>query len=120
MSVGTQVADTVNWIHGNHSIKFGGDYIHTYDLINNLFAQYGGYSYSTLTNYLTDLYLSQNPQTVSQAHNYSSYTQGFGRPGLDFNYRRLCFLCSGRVEVESAPEPDRWSSAMSMNSCPRQ
>jgi Carboxypeptidase regulatory-like domain/TonB dependent receptor len=115
----TQVADTVNWIRGNHSIKFGGDYIHTYDLINNLFAQYGGYSYSTLTNYLTDLYLSQNPMTVSQAHNYSSYTQGFGRSGLDFTTNDYAFfiqdewklnprlsLTGGlRYEYEQLPSP---------------
>ncbi|NYF50055.1 TonB-dependent receptor [Tunturiibacter gelidoferens] len=114
-----QVADTVNWIRGNHSIKFGGDYIHTNDLINNLFAQYGGYSYSTLTNYLTDLYLSQNPKTVAQAHNYSSYTQGFGRPGLDFNTGDYAFfvqdewklnprlsLTGGiRYEYEQLPSP---------------
>ncbi|WP_353072955.1 TonB-dependent receptor [Tunturiibacter gelidoferens] len=114
-----QVADTVNWIRGNHSIKFGGDYIHTNDLINNLFAQYGGYSYSTLTNYLTDLYLSQNPKTVAQAHNYSSYTQGFGRPGLDFNTgdygffvqdewklnSRLSLTGGIRYEYEQLPSP---------------
>ena len=114
-----QVADTVSWIHGNHTIKFGGDYIHTNDLINNLFAQYGGYSYSTLTNYLTDLYLSQNPATVSQAHNYSSYQQGFGRSGLDFNTGDYAFfvqdewklnprlsLTGGiRYEYEQLPSP---------------
>jgi Carboxypeptidase regulatory-like domain/TonB dependent receptor len=79
-----QAADTVNWIRGNHSIKFGGDYIHTYDLISNLFAQYGEFSYSTLTSYLEDAYLSQSAATVGQAHNYSSYQQSFGPAGLNF------------------------------------
>lgn len=31
-----QVADTVSWIHGQHSLKFGGDIVHNYDLINTL------------------------------------------------------------------------------------
>jgi hypothetical protein len=114
-----QVSDTVNWIRGNHSIKFGGDYIHTNDLINNLFEQYGLYSYSSLTSYLTDLYLSQNPATVSQAHNYNSYAQGFGRSGLDFNTGDYAFfvqdewklnprlsLTGGiRYEYEQLPSP---------------
>ncbi len=39
-----QVADTLNWVHGRHNIKFGGDYIHTDDRINNLFSGFGVYT----------------------------------------------------------------------------
>jgi hypothetical protein len=87
-----QTADTVNWIRGNHSIKFGGDYVHTYDLVGNLASQYGEFSYSTLTSYLEDFYLSQNAATVAQAHNYSSYQQAFGPAGLDFTTSDISFF----------------------------
>jgi hypothetical protein len=80
-----QLADTVNWIHGNHNFKFGGDYVHTDDRINNLFTGFGSYGYSNLTAYFTDFYLSQNPATASRAKNYTSlYVQGFGIPGVEF------------------------------------
>ncbi len=51
-----QVSDTVQWTHGNHSIKFGEDYIHTYDLSENLTSVFGSYSYTSVANYLTDYY----------------------------------------------------------------
>jgi outer membrane receptor protein involved in Fe transport len=82
-----QLADTVNWIHGNHSFKFGVDYIHTDDTISNLFDQYGGYSYTgntPLGNYVADLYLSTNTVAGKKAQNYTNYTQGAGLPGLEF------------------------------------
>ncbi|HEY4047560.1 MAG TPA: TonB-dependent receptor [Acidobacteriaceae bacterium] len=85
-----QVADTVTWTHGNHTFKFGGDYIHTYDLSENLVNVFGAYTYnaqgttSGLANYLTDYYLAQNAATVNQAQHYSSYQQGFGPLGFQF------------------------------------
>ncbi len=82
-----QIADTVVWVHGNHTLKFGEDYIHTDDRISNLYNQYGGFSYTgntPLGNYLSDLYLSQNPVSGKTAENYNSYSQGVGAAGLDF------------------------------------
>jgi hypothetical protein len=82
-----QIADTVVWVRGNHTFKFGEDYIHTDDLISNLYNQYGGYSYTgntPLGNYLSDLYLSQNPVAGKTAENYTTFNQGVGAAGLDF------------------------------------
>jgi hypothetical protein len=82
-----QLADTVVWVHGNHTLKFGEDYIHTNDLISNLYNQYGGFSYTgntPLGNYFSDLYLSQNPVAGKTAENYNSFNQGVGAAGLDF------------------------------------
>ena len=82
-----QLSDTVEWVHGNHTFKFGEDYIHTNDLISNLYDQYGGYSYTgntPLGNYFADLYLSQNPVAGKVPENYNSYAQGVGAAGLDF------------------------------------
>ncbi len=84
-----QATDTVQYVRGNHSIKFGVDFVHTYDLSENLTAAFGGYSYggagnAPLASYITDLYLSQNPATASQATHYQTYTQGFGALGFQF------------------------------------
>jgi hypothetical protein len=82
-----QFSDTLNWIHGNHSFKFGGDYVHTYDLLSNLYNQFGGYTYSgntTLGNYISDLYLSGNAGTASKAAHYTYFNQGAGLAGLPF------------------------------------
>ncbi|RSL16973.1 carboxypeptidase family protein [Edaphobacter aggregans] len=116
-----QVADTVNWVHGRHNFKFGGDYIHTNDIVNNLFSGFGVYSYSSLPSYFTDFYLSQdpNPANRARAKNFSSYVQGFGIPGLEFqtsdfgffaedNFRatpKLTLTVGLRYEFEQLPSP---------------
>jgi outer membrane receptor protein involved in Fe transport len=89
-----QVADTVTHVHGNHTFKYGGDFIHTYDLSENLVNVFGDFVYnqtsdaqgavSGLSNYLSDYYLSQNAATAGQAAHYTSYTQGFGKLGFQF------------------------------------
>ena len=114
-----QVSDTVNWVHGNHNVKFGGDYIHTYDLVSNLYAQYGAYSYSSLLNYFTDFYLSQNASSAAKAQHYNFYTQSFGRAGVEMvtgDYAffaqdewkfspRLSLMLGLRYEYEKLPAP---------------
>ncbi|HEX3569450.1 MAG TPA: carboxypeptidase regulatory-like domain-containing protein [Acidobacteriaceae bacterium] len=114
-----QVADTLNWARGRHNFKFGGDYIHTDDRINNLFSGFGVYSYSTLPAYFTDLTLSQSAATASKAKNWSSYTQGFGIPGVEFQTgdfgffaednwkanKQLTLTIGLRYEYEKLPAP---------------
>ncbi len=117
-----QISDTVNWLHGNHSFKFGGDYVHTYDLLSNLYNQFGGYTYSgntTLGNYISDLYLAGNAGTASKAAHYTYFNQGGGLAGLPFTTgdyslfaqdewkatRRLSLTLGIRWEYESFPGP---------------
>jgi hypothetical protein len=77
-----QATDTANWQHGNHTVKFGFDYLHTYDLAINLTDVFGAYSYSTVANYVSDYYLSQSAATQAQANHYTTYQQGFGPLGF--------------------------------------
>jgi len=114
-----QVSDTVQWTHGNHSFKFGEDYIHTYDLSENLTSIFGSYSYTSVVNYLTDYYDSQNSSTAAQANHYSSYAQGFGPLGFNFTTSdyaafaqdewkvspRLSLTLGVRYEFEQLPSP---------------
>ena len=82
-----QFSDTVNWVHGNHTFKFGEDYIHTYDLISNLYNQFGGYTYSGNTT-AGQLHLRPLPvaecRPAGKAANYTYFNQGAGPAGLHF------------------------------------
>ena len=114
-----QLTDTVQQIVGNHSLKYGYDMVHTNDLSQNLTAQYGNYSYSTLDSYIEDYTLAQNPATAALAKNYSSYQQGFGALGFDLttiDYAgfvqdewkaspRLSTTVGLRYEYEQLPQP---------------
>jgi Carboxypeptidase regulatory-like domain len=87
----SQIADTLTWSYGKHTLKFGFDTSHIDDNSQNLFEQFGSFSYSTLTDYFSDL---NAPDTCLQPVGpgktnvhvpcYSSYAQGLGLPGVDF------------------------------------
>ena len=85
----TQFADTVTWVHGNHSLKFGGDIVHTDELSQNLFLQFGAFTYTSFENYISDL---TTPNRCGAGHNtpcYSQYQQGFGPLGLGFTHNDI-------------------------------
>ena len=66
----TQIADTITVSHGQHNVRFGVDFVNSNDKINNLYEQYGEYSYSGLPTYFAGLY--------DTAHKYySTYYQEF-------------------------------------------
>jgi len=114
-----QVADTVSWVHGKHFFKFGGDFSHVHDDTQNLRFQFGSFSYSTIVNYLSDLY---KPNSCGAAHTtpcYSSYQQAFGPLGVSFSTNDLAFFVQDdwkmmprltislglRYEYEKLPDP---------------
>ncbi|HEU5350125.1 MAG TPA: TonB-dependent receptor [Terracidiphilus sp.] len=129
-----QLADTVAWVHGNQAFKFGGDVLHTDDLISNLYNQYGGYTYSlsvsgtsvALADMISDLYLSQNPTDGHIAQHYTYFNQGAGPAGLDFTTAdyslfaqdewkvspRLSLTMGARWEYEKFPDQQLPNSAI--------
>ena len=93
-----QFSDTVNWIHGNHSFKFGGDYVHTYDLTSNLYNQFGGYTYSgntTLGNYISDAVPREQCRHRLQGYALHLLQPGRRSCGNSFYHRRLLPVCPG-------------------------
>jgi hypothetical protein len=50
-----QIEDVLYYSLGNHSIKVGGDFMHTDDLTEQEPYYYGYYNYTTLVNYVSDL-----------------------------------------------------------------
>jgi hypothetical protein len=94
-----QITDTLYDSWGNHSLKFGVDVVHNNDLINNTFESNGDYSYSYISNYITDLLnkgaastcnsaASPSATSATQARSsivgtdpcFADYFQGFGPP----------------------------------------
>jgi outer membrane receptor protein involved in Fe transport len=95
----TQFADTISWITGKHSLKFGLDYAHTNDLSQNLRFQYGSYSYTSLVSFFSDFY---KPNSCGPAHNvgcFSSFSQAFGPLGFAFNTNDYAFFAEDTWRV---------------------
>ena len=114
-----QIADTVTWSHGKHTIKFGGDFSHVSDQVLDIYQQNGQFGFSSVSNYLDDLYApaacSGHPCTT----HYSSFAQGFGPLGFTFTTNdiamfaqddwkvmpRLTFSFGMRWELQTLPAP---------------
>ena len=91
-----QIGDTASIVLGKNTIKFGEDFVHNYDLQNNLFEGNGYYSYSSVVNYITDVTTKgascnstgtgigtgagAAAAGVTAFGCYSSFAQGFGAP----------------------------------------
>jgi hypothetical protein len=111
-----QLVDNYSWTHGAHSAKFGVDFSTTQDYMNQLFNQFGGYSYSNLTNFAKDF---NGGGFNSGVKNYTSFTQTFGNPiqnirTTDINFyaqdvwkvtRRLTLNYGLRYEKTWVPQP---------------
>jgi len=90
-----QIADTVNWTHGNHNIKFGVDFSHVNDNSKNLRNQFGSYSYGNLLNYFSDLNRSKSCTSgtpPAPVPCYTSFTQAFGPLGFEFQTNDIAFF----------------------------
>ncbi len=93
-----QVSDTVQWTHGNHNLKFGEDYIHTYDLSENLTSVFGSYSgLSGLSPNLPDglLRFAERLDRAANAKSLHLLRTGFWPPWLPVHDIRLCAVRSG-------------------------
>src|SRR5258708_11028813 len=114
-----QIADTMTWTHGKHTVKYGFDTSHVNDLSKNLRTQFGSYSYSgtkTLADYFTDLN-KQNGCAGKPC--YTNYSQSFGPLGFEFTtndyaffvqddwkiHPRLSLSLGVRYEYQQMPKP---------------
>ena len=93
-----QVADTVAWNHNTHLFKFGFDVNHVHDAEVNLFEGFGAYSYNTRVDYISDFVAAATSHApycgtaTAPLNCYSSFAQGFGTPGFQFNTNDLAFF----------------------------
>ena len=112
-----QIADILYYNRGKQSFKFGFDFVHNYDLINNTYESNGYYSYSYLANFINDQvnfvngktastcdssasqYGSSTTSAVSTYSCYSSFTQGFGNPTYSINTLDMGFFAQDNYKV---------------------
>jgi hypothetical protein len=98
----TQFADSVTWTAGRHTIKFGGDFNHVVDDIQNLGSEAGSYSYSNLSDFIVDYVNFATPlpagtvcatSTRLAGRCYTSnYVQGVGIQGIKFSENEYSFF----------------------------
>ena len=89
-----EYADNVSWNTGAHTMKFGIDITHTEDYHVQLINRYGGYSYATLNNFALDF--SGNTAGLK---NWSTYSQAFGNPLVDFNLETYGFYGQDQFRI---------------------
>jgi hypothetical protein len=123
-----QLVDNVTFTRGNHTFKFGGDFLRTNDLLDNLFQEGGVYAYTNINDFMVDYVnftsngalrplsattLTTNPlgrcatstRRAGQCYT-SNYAQGFGIQGAEFNTTDLAFYIQ---------DDWRWSPRLTIN-----
>ena len=107
-----QYANTTTISRGRHTIKFGGDFNHVSDLLDNLFQNAGVYNYNNLADFLTDF-------AIPSQKRFSSFNQGFGPTAFKFATRDYNFFVQDdfrldpqftlnlglRYELQTLPSP---------------
>ncbi|MGB7069460.1 MAG: carboxypeptidase regulatory-like domain-containing protein [Pyrinomonadaceae bacterium] len=130
-----QFADTVSWVSGRHTFKFGGDINFVSDDIENLFRGAGSYSYNNVNNFIIDYVNFRDglpaatlcaSGTLTVGHCYTGqFSQGLGLRGLklstrDYNFfaqddfritPRLTVNLGLRYELLDFPEPQLANSS---------
>ncbi len=96
-----EVSDTITQVKGNHSLKYGFEYLHTDDLSENLSSVFGSFNYGTTStggttnqyspfvSYFTDQNTANgcggpNSFTTHNQECYTTFAQGFGPLGFEF------------------------------------
>ena len=101
-----QLSDTVNYVKGNHNLKFGVDFLHTNDFSQNLTSvfgsyTYGGSNYAPFVEYFSDLNKSNSCNSVQTINGvktnvpiecYTNYAQGFGPLTFEFQTKDYAFF----------------------------
>ena len=89
----TQVADTVSWTRDRHSFKFGVDFNHVPDHINNLYNENGAYIYNNTGDYFADyLNLTTGAGPAAYTSHYNGFVQAFGPKTFDITTDDYAFF----------------------------
>ena len=78
-----QVGDTAAWQIRDHSIKFGVDMIHNYDILNNTYEGNGVYTYSYIGSYFADILNEGNSKGVCNSSGPSANGTASASGGTD-------------------------------------
>jgi len=91
-----QYADTLSWVKGAHTFKFGVDISRTEDFSNSLTNRFGSYTYANVTAFAEDF----TSPAAGPSH-YSSYVQAFGNPIVDTTITDLGFFVTDTWKITS-------------------
>jgi hypothetical protein len=89
-----QVADTVTWINGKQTYKFGGDYSRVSDTLGNLFQEGGIFTYTDYAHFIVDFNHAGTDKF------FSSYAQGFGPTTFKFKTKDYAFFGQMDYQVD--------------------
>lgn len=108
-----QYADTVTIARGKQTFKFGGDFNHVTDLIDNLRNESGAFSFTgvnSINDFLIDFTNAQTPfakpvtcsgSTRTSGQCFSSFAQGFGPTAFKFGTNDYNFFAQDDIRVNS-------------------
>ncbi len=123
-----QIADTMTITRGNSTLKFGFDFNHVNDVLDNLFDANGAYSYNNINDFIIDdvnsraaipgIRCIRSTRTAGKCYT-SSFSQAFGPSRFefatnDYNFfvqndlrasNRLTLNLGLRYEYQQLPEP---------------
>ncbi len=91
-----QVLDSFSYVRGKHTMKFGFDYSHVEDYINNLSNQFGTYTYPSLTAFAQDF-----TGNVAATKGWSRYSQTIGNPVVDLNLNEFQIFAQDEYHITS-------------------
>lgn len=118
----SEISDTVSWVLGNHTLRFGGNWDRNEDLLDNIYNGVGQYNYTSFGSFLADYYHAVEglgPPRSYFVNTYAGFSQTFGPGGffittndwagfLDDEWRafsRLTVTAGVRYEYERVPRP---------------
>src|SRR5712691_4085033 len=102
-----EVTDNLNWIHGDHTFKFGGDFSlikvkARFELNFPGLFNFGGVPQSTLANFIPSLSAAAPAITPVQSYGLgfpSAFIEGFGNPNSSIKNRPLAFFAQDSWKV---------------------
>ncbi|MDQ2900872.1 MAG: TonB-dependent receptor, partial [Acidobacteriota bacterium] len=89
-----EFADTLTWIKGKHTVKFGLDILRTEDYTNLLFNRTGSYSFPSFTALAQDL-----TGNATGGKDWLTFTQTVGNPVVDFFIKDYGFFVQDQYKV---------------------
>ncbi len=92
-----QWGDTLSWVKGAHTFKFGAEISKTEDFSNSLSSRFGSYTYANVTNFALDF---SSPKAGGPS-NYSGFSQVFGNPIVDTTITSMGFFAQDSWKINS-------------------